>query len=336
MFPSFPTSPRRRAVLGLGSAAALSAVLPVGRAEARPGAAPAGLAPAGRAWIRGARLRHSTVLQSFAFDERHGLMYALQVMGGGVRLPGEPRAHTHAERAARGDLCLNRLTMDGTPTGYMYLLGFGHGGALGVEDSGRRASALWTEWDAHPGSGFGRGICRFGFTEGRVLTRTGHGVVPYRPVPGSAGNCVTLDPGHDRLLLRYRVDGVPRYRVCGLTRSAAGDFRPVADFAQPGTELGLPFQGMALYGSYAYQLLGSGYGPGNPSSSAGNVFLFRIDVRNGRVEQRELDHTARTLRPREPEGLAVLRRGGPWLCLGFTQGPPARRAFSLYYKPITR
>ena len=203
MFPSFPTSPRRRAVLGLGSAAALSAVLPVGRAEARPGAAPAGLAPAGRAWIRGARLRHSTVLQSFAFDERHGLMYALQVMGGGVRLPGEPRAHTHAERAARGDLCLNRLTMDGTPTGYMYLLGFGHGGALGVEDSGRRASALWTEWDAHPGSGFGRGICRFGFTEGRVLTRTGRGVVPYRPVPGSTGSCVTLAPVYDRLLRPY-------------------------------------------------------------------------------------------------------------------------------------
>lgn len=78
------------------------------------------------------------MLQSFAFDERHGHMYALQVMEGGVRLPGEPRAYTRAERAARGDMCLNRLTMGGALTGDMYLLGFGHGSALGVEDTGRR------------------------------------------------------------------------------------------------------------------------------------------------------------------------------------------------------
>ncbi|MFD8766541.1 hypothetical protein [Streptomyces mirabilis] len=43
----------------------------------------------GRLWIRRGLLHHSTVLQSFAFDERRGHMYALQVMQGGVRLPGE-------------------------------------------------------------------------------------------------------------------------------------------------------------------------------------------------------------------------------------------------------
>ncbi|MFC9621230.1 teichoic acid biosynthesis protein C [Streptomyces sp. NPDC056930] len=333
---SLSSSPGRRAVLGFGAAVALTATFPAGRAEARPKAQPASLAPAGKPWIRGVRLRHSTVLQSFAFDERHGHMYALQVMGGGVRLPGEPRAYTHAERAARGDMCLNRLTMGGALTGDMYLLGFGHGSALGVEDTARRAGALWTEWDAQPASGYGRGICRFTFTAGRVLTRAGHRIATHRPLPGSTNNQVTLDPAHDRLLLRYKVGGVPRYGVYGLKQFAAGDFRPVTGFAQPGAELGLPFQGMALYGPYAYQVLGHGYSADNPAGSAGDVRLFRIDVRTGRVVQRVLDHTARGLYPREPEGLAVLRRGGPWLCLGFTQGPPSNRTFSLYYKPIAR
>jgi hypothetical protein len=323
-------------VLGFGATAALAAALPADGAQARPDAKPASLAPAGKPWIQGARLRHSTVLQSFAFDERHGHMYALQLMEGGIRLPGESRAYTHAERVARGDLCLNRLTMGGTVTGYMYLLGFGHGGALGVEDTVRRAGALWTEWDAHPTSGYGRGICRFNFAAGQVLTRGSREIVTYRPVPGSTSNYVALDPAHNRLLLRYKMNGMPRYRMYGLKQFAARDFRPVTGFAQPGTELRLPFQGMAIYGSYAYQVLGSGYGPGNPSSSAGDVHLFRIDLRTGQVVQQVLDGTARNLYPREPEGLAVLRRGGPWLCLGFTQGRPGDRAFSLYYKPIIR
>jgi hypothetical protein len=336
MFPSFPASPGRRAVLGCGAAAALAAALPADRPQVRSDAKLASLAPAGKPWIQGARLHHSTVLQSFTFDERHGHMYALQVMEGGIQLPGESRAYSHAERVVRGDLCLNRLTMGGTLTGYMYLLGFGHGGALGVEDTVRRAGVLWTEWDAHPASGYGRGICRFNFAAGRVLTRTSRKIATYRPVPGSTSNYVALDPAHNRLLLRYKVDGVPRYRVYGLKQFAARNLRPVTGFAQPGTELGLPFQGMAIYGSYAYQVLGNRYGPGNSPSSVGDMHLFRIDLRTGRVVEQVLDGTARGLYPREPEGLAVLRRGGPWLCSGFAQGQSRDRAFSLYYKPITR
>ncbi|MGW1029590.1 phage baseplate protein [Streptomyces sp. NPDC002577] len=336
MSPSLPASPGRRAVLGFGTAAILATTLSAGRTQGARDPKPAGLAPAGKLWIRDARLHHSTVLQSFAFDERHGHMYALQVMEGGVRLPGEPHAYTHAERAAGGDLCLNRLAMDGTLIGHMYLLGFGHGGAIGVEDTVRNTGALWTEWDAHPASGYGRGICRFPFTAGAVLTRTSRRIATYRPVPGSTSNYVALDPAHDQLLLRYKVDGTPRYGVYKLSQFASRNFRSVADFSQPGAELGLPFQGMTLYGPYAYQLLGNAYGPGNPSSSAGNVQLYRIDLRTGRVLQQVLDSTAKGLYPREPEGLAVLRQGGPWLCMGFTQGRVRERRFSLYYKPITR
>ncbi|MEV0495377.1 phage baseplate protein [Streptomyces atratus] len=294
----------------------------------------ASLAAAGKPWIRNGRLHHVTVLQSFAFDERRGHVYALQVMQGGTQLPGEKRIYGRAERAARGDLCLNRLTMSGVLTGYMYLKGFGHGGALGVEASQRGSGMLWTEWDANPASGYGRGICRFRFVDGRVLTRSSGDLATYRPVPGSTSNHVALDQANRRLLLRYKVRGVPRFAVHDFQRFAAHDFRPLADFPQPGTGLGLPFQGMTLHGDHAYQMFGTGYGPENPRSSAGNTCLFGIDWRTGRVEQQSLDRTAPGLYPREPEGLAVLREGGPWLCMGFTQGPSGGRGFSLYYKAI--
>jgi hypothetical protein len=329
--------PARRAVIGLGAAAALSAALtPRGaqaRAADRPAPQPADdLRAQGRPWIRRGLLNHSTVLQSFSFDERHGRMYALQVMEDGIRLPGEKRAYSHAERAMRGDLCLNQLSMSGVRIGYMYLKGFGHGAAFGVEETARAAGTVWTEWDSHPVSGYGRGIARFRFAPGKVLTRTSRMLSTYRPVPGSTSNTVALDPAHGRLL-RYKMQGVPHLALYDTAKFAARDFQPITDFAQPRSSLNLPFQGMTLYGDYAYQLLGTGYGPGNPARP-GNTRLYRIDLRTGRVVQQVLERTASSLFPREPEGLAVVRSGGPWLVLGFAHGPSRNRAFSLYYKPI--
>ncbi|MFV5996490.1 teichoic acid biosynthesis protein C [Streptomyces sp. NPDC056231] len=341
MFLSLQGNPSRRTLLGLGTGAVLAVVNPVPSAWAQQGERSSGpsssewtsLAAAGKPWIRNGRLRHATALQSFAFDERQGHVYALQVVPGGIQLPGEKRAYRHAERAARGDLCVNRLTMAGVLTGYMYLKGFGHGVALGVEGAWRGSGGLWTEWDANPASGYGRGICRFRFADGRVLTRDSRGLATYRPVPGSTSNYVTVDQANRRLLLRYKLRGVPRLAVHNFDRFAAGDFRPLAGFLQPGAGMGLPFQGMTLHGDYMYQMLGTGYGPANPRSSGGNTRLFRVDWRTGRVVQ-SLDRTAPQLYPREPEGLAVLREGGPWLCSGFTQGRSGDREFSIYYKAI--
>ncbi|MEV1174523.1 hypothetical protein [Nonomuraea sp. NPDC049784] len=329
-------------MLGLSAAAAFAAAVTVSSARPRPGrAAPqaAGareLAPHGRMLLAGGQLLHSTVLQSFGFDERHGHLYALQLMQGDVRLDGERRAYTHTERAQRGDLCLNRLSMDGTLIGSMYLLGFGHGGALGVEQTERGGALMWTEWDANPASGYGRGICRFPFTDGTVLTPGSPRLTPYRPVPGSTSNTATLDPVSGRLLLRYKIAGVPRFRLFDAARLAAHDDRPLADFPQPGADLGLPFQGMTLWAGHAYQLLGSAYSPANPASSEGNIRLFRIQLTTGRVEQQILDATARDLLPREPEGLAVLAPCGadPLLCMGLTQGHVRDKSFSLYYRPL--
>ncbi|ALV39206.1 hypothetical protein AS200_44695 (plasmid) [Streptomyces sp. CdTB01] len=326
--------PARRAVLTLGAVAALSTALPGSPAQARPGRPPdESLSAPGQLWISRGLLHHSTVLQSFAFDERRGHMYALQVMQGGVRLTGEKRALSHAERRARGDLCLNRLSMNGALTGYMYLTGFGHGNAaLGVQSAARTAGVLWLEWDAEPRRGFGRGIARIRFVHGQVLARDSRVVTGFHPMPGSTDNAVALDEeAGGRLLLSYKRDGSARLALYDFRRFAARDFRPLTDIPQPGAELRLPFQGLALHGRYAYQLLGSGYSPANRT---GNTRLYRVDLRSGRVAERAWERSGHALRPREPEGLAVVRAGGPWLCLGYTQGPARNRAFSLYYKPI--
>ncbi|MEV0277171.1 teichoic acid biosynthesis protein C [Streptomyces sp. NPDC050610] len=352
----------RRRLLGLGGAVSAAAVLTAldgGGARAAAGTATvvrartgvravpvvrpeqaARAAPFGLPWIdfsktptrliHGAKLHHSTVLQSFGFDERRGHLYALQVMQGGVRLRGEPRAYSHAERQRRGDLCLNRLSARGRRLGKMYLTGFGHGGTIGV-DPGAGAAQLWTEWDAHPGSGYGRGIARIGYAEGSVLHTDRAAPATFRPKPGTTGNYPAIDLTTRRLLLRYLRKGKPRYALYDLDDFAARRFDPLADFAQPGTELRLPYQGMAVRGAYAYQLLGSAYGPKNPRPSGGNTRLFCIDMRSGEVVQEERILAGASLDPREPEGLAITGSAAePRLCMGFATGPGRGRAYSIY------
>ncbi|MFJ8010000.1 phage baseplate protein [Streptomyces fagopyri] len=328
--------PARRTILGLGAAGIAAAALShqaladtLNDQELR-----ADLAAPGELWVPSSRLQQNTVLQSFTVDERRGHLYALQVVQGGLRLAGEARTYSHAERVLRGDLCLNRLTLKGRMTGSMYLRGFGHGTAMGMQET-VNGPRLWTEWDAHPASGYGRGICRLPFRNGTVLSARSPGLTTFRPVPGSTSNCATLDLGHDRLLLRYRLKSRPRFRVFSLSELQAGSFRPLADFAQPSAHPGPPFQGMALHGEYAYQLLGSAYGPTNPVGARGNARLYRIHWRTGRTVLQIRETTALELYPREPEGLAVSSRRGTRLCMGFTHGNRQDRQFSLYRKPIT-
>lgn len=334
--------PARRSVLGLGAAAGLGLALPYGRAHAQTrtdGARPRARrrpdwSEPGVAFLRDVRLHHSTVQQSSTFDERGGRLYSLQVIESGVRLPGESRSYSHDERVRRGDLCLNRLTTDGELLDHMYLKGFGHGTTITAESRTAGRTELWTEWDANPASGYGRGICRFRYAPGKVFTSDTASLTTFRPQPGSTNNYAALDTVNRRLLLRYRRADLPRYALYDLDGFAAHDFRPLADFAQPGADLGLPFQGMALHGDYAYQLLGSAYGKGNPPSRGGNARLFRISLPDGLEADEVLERTDPDLNVREPEGLTVTHRGGPRLVLGFAHDPVGARRFSLYWKSL--
>ncbi|NBE50390.1 phage baseplate protein [Streptomyces boluensis] len=337
-------SPSRRAVLGLGGAMlaagfGASRALAADRSGAPAPAAPGvrfNLAASGTRLIHRRALHHATVMQSFAFDETHRHIYALQVIPSGVQLPGESRAYRQSERHYAGDLCLNRLSMSGESLGRMYLKGFSHGTAMAVDSSqssGTSGVTLWVESDANPASGNARAIGRFPYAENTVLHSTDRRVTVYRPQPGSTANSVALDLTNRRLLLRYVLSGRRRFALYDLDTFATGRFLPQADVAQPDLNLGLPFQGMALHGDYVYQLMGSGR---ESTGQDNTVLLHCIDTRTGRVVQKHRTRVGYELTHREPEGLAVLHGTGsqePRLCMGLASGPPGGRRFSVYGLP---
>ncbi|GAA2612857.1 hypothetical protein GCM10009863_28220 [Streptomyces axinellae] len=276
------------------------------------------------------RLRHGTAIQSFAFDERRARMYALQVMEGGIQLPGEPGPLSHSERQWRGDLCMNALSMSGEPLGHMYLKGFGHGGTLGVEPRRHGRPALWTEGDANPSSGYGRGLARFRFRPGMVLEHHDRELETFRPRPGSTKNQVALDPYARRLLLRYRHAGAYRFALYDLARFRAGSFQALTDFVQPMPEGHLYHQGMAVYGTYAYQLTCSERGP------SAEPLLTCVHLGTGRIVQRVRPEPAADSGLFEPEGLAVLQHPAPRLCVGFASGEQGVRLYSVYTTDLRR
>ncbi|NUP21724.1 MAG: Teichoic acid biosynthesis protein C (Precursor) [Streptomyces sp.] len=271
-------------------------------------------------WLRQkATLKEGTVLQSFAVDEVHGHLYVLQLRRGGGKA---------------GNLCLNRLDLQGGRLGHMYLQGFGHGVSLGVQHASDGTVWIWTEADAE--DGYGRGVTRFRFFDGAV--RTTKDVKVRHPIPGSTGNQPSVCMATKRIAVRHRVDGTPRYRVWDLDAFVARDYsEPLADFAQTGThpDPDIPFQGYALHGDLVYQLAGTAYdAKANPPAKHGNAHLSCLDIRTGKLIQRRRTEAGHSLDFREPEGLAV-RHGagpGPRLLLGLASGAAGERRFSIYYK----
>ncbi|MGW7295663.1 phage baseplate protein [Streptomyces xiamenensis] len=336
---------RRGFVLGAGAAAVTGAT---GLALSGPAFAAAGdgvsaaaaggtfnLSVAAERWIREQALHNVTVMQSFAFDDVNGHLYAIQVMQGGLRLSGESAAVSGADRAARGDLCITKLTLAGAKLGHMYVRGFGHGVAIGVEHAGANPW-LWTESDANPSSGYGRALSRFRFAGGTVLDSGSSSLAKIRPVPGSTSNQVSIDNLNQLLLLRYRLSGVARYRLMNLADVKAGRFTALYDVPQAGVSDSEVFQGFAVLGEHAYQMTGTSYtseSGSNPPSGRGNTYLTRLDLSTGTVTQRSRTEAAYSLSFREPEGVAIRLSNPRRLCLGFASGASGARRFSVYYKP---
>ncbi|MFE0687582.1 teichoic acid biosynthesis protein C [Streptomyces xiamenensis] len=336
---------RRGFVLGAGAAAVTGAT---GLALSGPAFAAAGdgvsataaggtfnLSVPAERWIREQTLHNVTVMQSFAFDDVNGHLYAIQVMQGGLRLSGESAAVSGADRAARGDLCITKLTLAGAKLGHMYVRGFGHGVAIGVEHAGA-TPWLWTESDANPSSGYGRALSRFRFANGTVLDSGASSLAKIRPVPGSTSNQVSIDNLNQLLLLRYRLSGVARYRLMNLADVKAGRFTALHDVPQAGVSDSEVFQGFAVLGEHAYQMTGTSYtseSGSNPPSGRGNTYLTRLDLSTGTVTQRSRTEAAYSLSFREPEGVAIRLSNPRRLCLGFASGASGARRFSVYDKP---
>ncbi|MEU8827309.1 teichoic acid biosynthesis protein C [Streptomyces sp. NPDC048636] len=278
---------------------------------------------------------NATVLQSFAFDDTHHHLYVLQLMEGGIQLDGEPGPVSGADRAAHGDMCLTRMSLAGAELGSMYLKGFGHGAAIGCEPVGGTAY-LWTESDADPASGYGRAISRFRFAAGTVLSSGSSSLVKHRPVAGSTANQPAVDMLDKRLLMRYRLNGVPRYRLMRLADVTAGRYTALYDIPQAGVAANETFRGFAVLGDHVYQLTGTAYtdeGGANPPSGHGNTHVSCVDLRTGELVQRARTEAAHSLGYREPEGMAIQLTDPRRLCMGFASGATGDRKVSVYYKP---
>ncbi|GHJ42084.1 teichoic acid biosynthesis protein C [Streptomyces sp. TS71-3] len=316
-------------------------------AAARSGAAPKSAGPAASGdrfdlnapavqYLREKALFNSTILQSFAFDDVNRCLYAVQLMEGGIQLPGEPGPVSGADRSAHGDLCLTKLSLSGDQLGHMYLRGFGHGASIGVEPAGR-TSYIWTEADANPDSGYGMAVARFAYADGGVVDSGSGSVHKLYVVPGSTSNRPAVDMRHRRLLVQYMLDdGTYRYRVLDLDRAERGDVRPIFDIPRIGIDAAETPQGVAILGDYVYQMTGTHYtdeSGDNPPSGHGNTYLTRLHLPTSQVEQRARSEAAYTLDYREPEGLAFQLGSAPRLHLGFASGAAGARKYTLYYKP---
>ena len=277
---------RRRFSLSSGAVAVTGAlgVLTAGGADAQEADAPAGQRAAAAAggtfdltvpstqMIREKTPYNETVLQSFAFDNTNGHLYAIQLMQGGIQLSGESAPVSGADRSAHGDMCITKLSLTGSQLGHMYLKGCGHGVSIGCEPVGGTAY-LWTETDVNPSSGYGRAISRFPFANGTVLSSSSTSLVKHRPVAGSTSNQPAVDMLNKRLLLRYRLSGVARYRLMNLADVTAGTYTAIYDVPEVGvTEASETFQGFTVLGDYVYQMTGTAYtaesGTNPPSATA--------------------------------------------------------------------
>lgn len=271
-----------------------------------------------------------TVMQSMTFTGT--AIYVLQLVAGGHQLPGEPESLAGSVRAARGDLSITELDLDGNITGHMWLLGSGHGVAIGLEVDGS-ATHLWTETDSQDIPGFGgRGtaLCRFEFADGAVLYPCSPNVEVY---PFDLGGDVTPSiDGNDTLAVRYDPgDGSHRFVVYDLAAFKAGDREAVNDVPAPVPEF--TFQGWTIFGDYLYTVEGDPYGSNGSVSPYGNTTLTVLERSTGAVVDRRGTRAAYSLDYREPEGLAIQQTaGGPRLCMGFASGPAGARLASIYYK----
>jgi hypothetical protein len=275
--------------------------------------------------LREISIQDDTVMQSFTFTS--DAIYTIQVVSGGQKLPGEPQSSTGTDRLNRGDLTITKLSLTGVEQGHMYLLGAGHGVAIGSEKIGSD-TFLWTELDADSAAR-GTNIGRFKFVDGCVLT----GCSPYVTRYVYPGDNVTPVIDGSNICIRYDDVAGHRYATYDLTSFKAGGLVPISDVLV--TDPVYTFQGWTLYSGYLYLLEGDAYGSPDSTAPDGNTYITIVDAATGEVVDRQLTRAANTLDYREPEGMAIQSTtGGPRLCFGFASGASGARLASIYYKNV--
>jgi hypothetical protein len=319
----------------------------------------------------------STTVQSFAVDSANGCVYGLQGAGASqvaylrsgsqVAVTASIGAPVHS---TSGDMCLTQHDLNGNITGFMYLLGFGHGVSLGVEPaSGSTGPYIWTEANAGI-SGYGQEVVRFPFVSGTVLWTSHPSVQRFAAMPdGATAVTPSVDVDYNVLLLRYaKSDGNHYFQayylsdaIAALASSDKSLPSPLLDSAgvpQPplpkvddnGVALDpyvpATFQGFTSYGQYVYMLDGDPR-PSTDDTSQPLSGYEKWTVHTSSFDLNAADPASTLERthseadagayPREPEGMSIYTgSGGPLLLFALTnQTSSGTREFDIYSKPDT-
>ena len=322
----------RRQILRAG--AGLAATGALGLAGVVAGAGPAFAAlPASSRFVlggdggnpvwRAALYQPSWAMQSFAYDNVNGHIYAAQ------HRPGD---NPSSDPSALGDIWISKTDLSGNVLGTMALHNFGHGSSMAVEPSGSGDPYLWIEADNKIGGNdyndAGHKLARFRFTDGLTLEYYDPSITVYDRTPTISSYVKlprpAIDPVNNRLLIRYATSATEsrqwRIAVFSLADAAAGrlaDADRLAERALPNnSDLGLSdadsFQGITLYGQYVYLLYGR---PNGPS------YLVTLDMNATGGSYTEVFQTTAgaSIPGREPQGAAIWVYGGqPRLAFGFS------------------
>ncbi|MGW4794005.1 hypothetical protein ACWEPC_16535 [Nonomuraea sp. NPDC004297] len=299
------------------------------------------------------------VMQCAGYDHLNKHWYVTQVM----YIPAD--GVTQTTRTYQGDLCVTKLSADGTTKlGRMYLMGFGHGAQFGIEATAAgQPPYLWIEYDSVPSSaGVGAGVklCRIRymgpptdqparhFRWDNAQDRADMNFLDRTPDPlqlPGAGTTLSaprpvVDPLNRRLLVRFTRNGQRQAAVWDLATAVAAPLGAPLVLRENLPKEETLAQGFCCYGSYMYQLEGKGYAkiPRDPADE-GTTYITKIDL-NSSATERVFTRALKSLDYREPEGMNIMlvpdpaNAGAylPRLTFGFASGLPGDRRVNIAYK----
>ncbi|KAL4862132.1 hypothetical protein BDV12DRAFT_179286 [Aspergillus spectabilis] len=263
-----------------------------------------------------------TVQQSFTFDNVNRRLFIVNRRDGSA--------------LDSGDLTISELDFSGKVLGSMDLLSCGHGVNIAAEPVGSE-TYIWSETDA-ASSGYGSALWRFKFEDGVTLDSGSDDRERIIPLPEFDRGTATIDPVHERLIVRYQSGSVQNIAAFDLASATGGNFsNPLVNWEIPHlvNDLGAMvnvFQGYAAYGRYIYFLTGESY---EASGGELNSEVLALDLETGELVQGPvITRAGSTLEFREPEGMAVYETvdGEVRLFLGFASGEAGDRRSNLFYK----
>jgi hypothetical protein len=267
-------------------------------------------------------LRDDTVQQSFAFDQKNRRLFVAQRKNG---TPSED-----------GDLCITELDFSGNYVGHMYVLGAGHGVAIGAEPVGSN-TYLWTEANCK-GNGYGERLARFPWSKGKTIDvgSSSNAATKFKPFPDSTNIICSINGLDQSLVCRYSCSEGKCLAAFDINKANKGDFsNPLYDVPQPALKgRSDVFQGYVAYGSYIYILSGT-----SNDVNGGKIDseITSVDVNTGKIHQGPVyTEAGKSLVFREPEGMGLYTTaaGQPRLFLGFASGKAGDRRCNLFYKNV--